>query len=332
MNTRRSSSHDRRRNGRPGVHTGAVKPFDFRRPTSLSREHVRAMQIVQETFARGLATTMSAMVGSVVNVTTGSIEQRTYDEYVRELPNPTVLSLLNIAPLNGAAILQLPLPVAMCTVEMLLGGKGYVEQPARPLSELELLLVKGLIERTLPELRYALEPVVPTEISLAGQEANPQFAQVAAPTDMMIVTSFQIKVEQVADVATLCVPFTALQPHLEALSTSSSFIGKGNDNAAEHRRRMSGHLGAAPVEVAAEFRPVIMSSGDVVALRVGDVIPLSHPVTEPLLLAVEGVPTLTVSVGRRNRRTAIQVVGSVSPSDPPHRPTRWTRGPFTAPG
>jgi flagellar motor switch protein FliM len=326
MSTRRSNSHERRRSGRSGAHTGTVKPFDFRRPTSLSREHVRAMQIVQETFARGLATAMSAMVGSVVNVTTGAIEQRTYDEYVRELPNPTLLSLLNISPLNGAAILQFPLPVAMCTVEMLLGGKGYQEQPARSLSELEMLLVKGLIERVLPELRYALEPVVATEISLAGQESNPQFAQVAAPTDMMIIIPFQIKVEQVADVATLCVPFTALQPHLEALSTSASFIGKGSDNAAEHRRRMSNHLGAAPVEVAAEFRPVIMSSGDVVSLRVGDVVPLSHPVGEPLLLTVEGVPTLTVSVGRRNRRAAIQVVGSVNPSDKPNRPTRWAKG------
>jgi flagellar motor switch protein FliM len=282
------------------------------------------MQIVMETFARGLGTMLSSQLGSVVSVAIESIGQRTYDEYVRDMPNPTVMTILDLPPLSGAGVLQLPLPVAYCAVELLLGGKGYEEQPDRALTELEMLLVRGVVERVLPELRYSLEPVVAVEPSVVGQEANPQFAQIAAPTDMMIIVEFQVKIESVTGIASLCIPFSAMQPHLDMLSTSSLFGGKSSGNAAEHRARMEEHLGETPVELAAEFRPLIMSSGDIVSLEVGDVIPLYHPVDEPLMLSVEGMPTLTVQIGRRNRRVAVQVVDQVEGTDARLRPARWS--------
>ena len=76
-----------------------------------------------------------------------------------------------------------------------MGGGGTSEQPARPLTELELQLVRGIIERALPELRYAFEPVVATEPKIVSQESNPQYAQIAAPTDMVIVVSYDIRIE-----------------------------------------------------------------------------------------------------------------------------------------
>ena len=302
---------------------GEPRPFDFRRPSKLSREHVRTMQIVQETFARGLATLLSSTLRSVTTVSISSIEQQTYDEYVREVPNPTLLNILSLAPLSGAAILELPLQVAFCAVELMLGGKGYAEQPERPFTDLELQLTRSLIERALPELRYAFEPVVATEPKIVSQESNPQFAQIAAPTDMVIVVSFEIKIETVSGVATLCIPFSSLQPHLEALSATSLYAAQSIGNAAENRKLMSEHLSAAPVEISTRFRGVTMSSGDILALRVGDVVPLSHPVDVPLTLTVEGVPTFEATIGRRNRRVAVQVVGPADPGRPGLRPSRF---------
>ena len=79
------------------------------------------MQIVQETFARGLSTMLASQLRSVCQVSIRSIDQRSYDEYVRELPNPTFLTLLSLNPLSGAAIFQLPLDVTFCAIELLLG-------------------------------------------------------------------------------------------------------------------------------------------------------------------------------------------------------------------
>ena len=50
---------------------------------------------------------LASTLRSMAQVTIQSIEQQTYDEYVRDLPNPALLTLLSLAPLQGAAIFQL---------------------------------------------------------------------------------------------------------------------------------------------------------------------------------------------------------------------------------
>ena len=50
-----------RKKGRERV----VRPFDFRRPNKLSREHVRALSIVQEAFTRGVGTQLASVLRAV---------------------------------------------------------------------------------------------------------------------------------------------------------------------------------------------------------------------------------------------------------------------------
>jgi flagellar motor switch protein FliM len=303
----RSARAERRRRSEP-------RPHDFRRQSTLSREHVRTMQIVQDTFARGLSTMLASQLRSVTQVTIQSIEQNSYDEYVRELPNPTLLTLLSLEPLAGAAILHLPLDVAYCMVELLMGGGGIAaEHPHRALSDLELQLVRGILDRAMPELRYAFEPIVPTVPKIVSQESNPQYAQIAASTDMVIVVSFDIRIDSVAGTASLCIPFSSLQPHLEALSAKSLYGNNAQHNAAETRLRMREHLGDTSVSVSAQFRQIAMTADEIVNLGVGDIVPLSHPLDEPLTLVVGATATHKARIGRRNRRIAVLIDGSVDP-------------------
>lgn len=298
------------------------RPFDFRQQNKLSREHVRTLQIVQETFCRGFSTMLASHLRTIAIVSIKSIEQHSYDEYVRELPNPTLLTLLGMSPLPGAAILQLPTDIAYAAIELLLGGKGSSGQPTRSFSDLELQLLRNVIERALPELRYAFEPVVATEPTVMSQESNPQFAQIAAPTDIVIVVTYNIRVEDVSGEATMCIPYSSLQSHLDALSATSLYGTQSVGGAEQSHQRLSEHLAEVPVEVAARFRQLEMPARAIFDLAVGDVISLNHPVDEPLTLAVDGVPTFYARIGRRNRRLAVLVEGPADPAAPTERPTR----------
>ena len=189
------------------------------------------------------------------------------------------------------------------------------------MTDLELNLMRDIVELTMPEIRYAFEPVVAIEPEIIGQESNPQFAQLAAPTDMVIVVSFEIKIEAVTDVMTLCIPFSSLQPHLEALSASTRTGNQSAEKLAAQQQRLNDHLSDASVDAAAVFRPLIGASSQIVALDVGDLILLNHPVALPLTVEVGGVATHDVRIGRVNRHAAIQVVGRV-PADRNRRPSR----------
>ena len=69
----------RRRGGEP-------RTYDFRRPTKLSREHVRVLQIAQEAFARQATTILTTFLRAGARLELVGIEQSSYDDYIVRLP------------------------------------------------------------------------------------------------------------------------------------------------------------------------------------------------------------------------------------------------------
>lgn len=296
-----------------------IKPFDFRRPSTLSREHIRMMQMVQDNLARGLTTVFAGALRAVATVNALDLEQRTYDEYIRSVPNPTLLSMLALGAGRAGCMVELPLPIAFAATELLLGGIGAKEQPNRAMTDLELSLMRNIVDLILPEFRAAVEPVMEIEPELVAQESNPQFAQFASPSEMVILVSFDVKLEHATGVIRFCLPFAQMQPHLDALSVANQ--GGDSDSEIEERVRVHDHLASSPVEIAAVFRPAVASSRQIVDLKVGDVLMLNHPTTMPLTVHVQGVNVYEASLGRMSRQLAVQIQREVPLGRIPRRTT-----------
>jgi len=285
--------------------------YDFRRPNKFTREHVRALQIASETFARQFTTVLSTTLRTLSQVQAKGIHQLTYDEYIREVPNPTHLAILSLAPLAGASIFHLPLPVVMTAVDRLLGGPGSGPSVNRPLTEIEQSLMRDLFGRVLRELAYAFESLTPLEPAVIHQESNPQFAQIGSPSDMVIVFVYDLRIGGQAGEATLCVPFASLQPVLDEVAANSLLAGRVEADAASVRDALAGRMGGAPVTVSVCFQAVVLTMADIVDLRPGDVLPLDQGVDEPLEVSVGGVARFTARPGRRGKRLAC-VITSVA--------------------
>ena len=290
------------------------QPYDFRRPSKLSREHVRPLQMAMETFARHWSTLLTTTLRAVGQVSVVSVAQVTYDEYVSGLDNHTVMILLDIPPLEGVGILQIDMTTAMVTLDHLLGGPGRLPQPERPFTDIETALHTQLLERVLPELRYALESLVRIEPRLRAIEHNPQFVQAAASSDMMLVTTFLTHVGAAEGMATLCLPFGGIFPILEA--ATQGHVGSPDlvaRRAAEHA--LAERVTDLPIEVAVRFAPTPVSMPDILRLAPGDVLPLRHPSRAPLAVTAAGVTFAYAVPGSEGKRLACRVV------TPPEEPT-----------
>ena len=285
-----------------------VAPYDFRRPNKVSRDHVRALQLVHETFARQFSTILSSTLRTLAPIQVTSIEQRTYDEYISPMSNPTYLAILEVQPLPGQGIFHLPLAAAMEIVERLLGGPGGGEHPQRPLTEIEIGLLRGLLDRILRELTYAFESFMDVETRIASQESNPQFAQVVGLSDMVVVATYAVGIGEASWEATLCFPFQMLQPALEAFTESKKSAASDVAERQRHQSLLHDHLHDAPVDVAVHFNTVRLSGSEIVGLRTGDILPLRHRVDAPLTIAVGGVPCFSATPGKQGRRLAAMVL------------------------
>jgi flagellar motor switch protein FliM len=298
----RTSGRISRRNKSAGP-----EPYDFRRPTKLSREHVRMLQMAYETFAKHETTLLTTSLRAVSAITLVSIEQLTYDEYVSSLASPTIMAKFSIEPLPGVAIFEISMSTAMACIDHMLGGPGG-PQPQRPLTEIEQPLLHGLIERTLGELRYAFEPIVAVHPRLTEIEYNPQFAQAGGATDAVIVASFEMRVGSAECVATILLPFGSIFPKLQSDSSNLALTDSQRRARETAHRNVVAGLESVPLDVAVRFQSVRMRPVDLVDLRPGDVVPLAHPTATPLALTAANITFAHAVAGSQGNRLACLVV------------------------
>src|SRR3954470_9710167 len=189
-------------------------PYDFRRPIKLSREHVRTLQISFETYARSCGTQLTTRLRVNSSVSLAGIDQLNYDEYVQSLNNPTVIAMVTLDPLPGVVLMEMSSSVTMASIDHMLGGPGG-PQPERPLTEVELPLLRGLLEKMLGELRYGFEQLVDIRPQLKEIEYNAQFLRAHQPGDACVVATFDMKIGTEECVASICLPFNTILPVLE---------------------------------------------------------------------------------------------------------------------
>ncbi len=286
-----------------------AEPYDFARPTKIPRDQLRALQMCLETFTRRLTTLFTSGLRQVCAVEQVALEQMAYDDYISEFEGAAVLAPIALEPLQGTTILQLPVESALVCVDHLLGGPGG-EQPQRLPTDVETALLRQLFDQVLGVLRYAFEPIVSVVPALGTIEYNPQFVQAAGPGDPVIVARLELRIGDLSDAASLCLPLAALSAVLaSATSHGHDDSGQGSTRSAA-TARLEDTISTTPLSVAVSFPPLALDPSEVLALQPGDILPLRHPVTASLAVGVDGARFGSAVAGRAGDRLAVLIVPS----------------------
>lgn len=286
-----------------------VKPFDFERPSKFNKDQLRTLEMLHDAFCRVVQTQLSAQLRTLVEVTVTSADQVSYGEFVRSMPFPTLINILSMRPLEGNALLEMNLPLALSVIDRMVGGPGSYRGKLRELTEIELALTRGLTDVVLAGLNEAWSTVAQVDFRFEGSEMNPQFAQVAAPGDISVLISFEMKVGAVTGMLNLCVPHMVLEPVMDKLSAQSYYSGKRSDSTPEVREVIAGELGAVAVPVSVHLGATTLQLADLLALAPGDVIPLDVAPGDDVRVRVGDLDTFNAQPGMRGRHLAVQITG-----------------------
>jgi len=289
--------------------TGVVA-YDFRRPTKLSRDGVRLLQVTFETFARRLTTLLTSGLRQVCRVSPKDISQQSYDEFVNSRPLPTVIAPISLPQLQTTAVMEFSLPVALSAIDHMLGGPGG-DQPERTLTDIETTLLRGLLEQIVGVLAYAMEPVVPLEPSVGMLEYNAQFVQAVAGNDACLVGVFDLAIGKQQSELSLCIPLAPILPKLNAQRASADKAAAKHGAAAAEGQIVASRLAGTIVDVTVEFAPVRITPTQALELTVGDVIPLTHRVGTPLSIKVGSMTYAHAIAGRSGNQLAALITETV---------------------
>lgn len=277
-----------------------VENYDFRRPTTLAREHSRVLELAFETFARQWGTQLTTKIRAGSTVVTEQVTMASYDEYAASLPASTAMVLFTLEGQESRGVIQFPSEAALAWVTRMLGGSSAAPVPDRKFTQIEHALVKRLMEDALEDLHYSLGSLLTQAPAIDGIQFNSQFAQAAATNTLMVVARFTVRVGEQGWQATIALPSEALMKQLGSSNALS--------DAAEAPAQLRAQLGEIPVDVALALTPVPVTSTTILNLAVGELLRLPHPTSRPFDLSVGGKPVAQAMGVTHGSRKAGQIV------------------------
>lgn len=196
----------------------AVRPYNFTAQDRIIRGRLPTLEILNERFARLLRPGLFQFLRRHADVAVGPVRVLKYSEYARDLQVPASLNLVHIHPLRGTALVVFGPELVFLVVEALFGGDGRASlragEAAHEPTATEQSILRQLLDLAGGHIQEAWQSVQPVTVEYLCSEANPRFAYIAAPSDAVVVTSFQVEIGSGGGNVDLCFPYAMLEPIL----------------------------------------------------------------------------------------------------------------------
>ncbi|GFK93849.1 Flagellar motor switch protein FliM [Fundidesulfovibrio magnetotacticus] len=284
-----------------------IVPFDLSNQDRIIRGRMPVLEIINDRFARLATNAMANAMRKRVDVNPISIDMSKFGDFMRSLPVPTSINIFKLDPLRGNAILVVDSRLVFALVENFFGGAG--SQPkveGRDFTPIEQAIIAKVVKIALANLEDAWRPVHEVHVELIRSEINPQFAAIVPPSDVVVVVTFEVELENAIGSMIACLPYATIEPIRSKLYASFQSERLEVDHA--WISRFKERLMETPVELVVEFGKTQLSGRQLLSLKEGDIILLDTDVEDLLKVEVQGVKKFWGVPGTVKSNKAFQVL------------------------
>ena len=292
-----------------------VKVYDFKRALRFSKDQIRSLTRIHENFARLLTTFFSAQLRTYVQITVASVDQIPFEEFVRSIPNMTLINVFEVPPLDGNILMEINPNIAYSMLDRLMGGVGSSHSNVDNLTEIEQKIMTNLFERSFDNLREAWENIAEIDPMLVELEVNPQFLQMISPNETVVVISLNTIIGETSGMINICVPHVVLEPIVPNLSVRYWMQTNTKAISPEQSKMLEGRIKQAELPVIAELGATSLTIEDFLTMNIGDVIPIDQKIADPLIVKVGDLPKFTAQPGKLNKKMAVQIIEPLKGGD-----------------
>lgn len=288
--------------------TQKVKKYDFRSPQKFSKDHIRTLEMVHDSFARIISNYLSGQLRKNVKVDIQSVEQITYEEFIHSISNPTIITLFKMPPLQGNILLEINPDFSFQILDILLGGTGSRVSVNKEFSDIDKNIMKEVTSDLIKNLVLAWEEVL--EVSPVFEEliTNPTANQTLAPNEPVALLSFSVEIGKTTTYMNLCIPYLSVEKVLDKLIVQYWFSNEVTDIAEESREKITNGLQTVEVSMTVELGETEITIDEFLKLGCGDVLRLGRKYDEPLKVFVEDEECFIAKPGIVGKNIGIELL------------------------
>lgn len=292
---------------------GSIRSYNISSQERIVRGRMPTMEIVNERFARNLRIGLFNFIRRSPEISVGPVQVQRYSAFLRELAVPTNFNIVAIRPLRGSGLIVCEPALVFGVIDTLYGGIGKFQTriEGRDFSATEQRVINRLVDVVTQEYKKAWKGIYPLELDYQRSEMQPQFANIATPSEIVISTSFQLEIGEITGSIHFCMPYATMEPIRDVLYSST----QGDSIEVDRRwvNVLTREIQAAEVTLVAELARTNATIEQLLAMKPGDFIELER---QPKIQAsVDGVPVFECQYGTHNSKYAIRIDKSLRGND-----------------
>ncbi len=285
---------------------GGVRGYDFTSQDRIVRGRMPTLEMINERFARNFRISLFNMLRRSPVISVEAVRMSKFNEYVHSLFMPSNLNMCKVRPLRGTALVVCNPKLVFTLVDNFFGGDGrwHAKIEGREFTATEMRVVHKVLDLVFRDLAEAWEPVFKVSFEYVSSEMNPQFANVVSPSEVVVISSFQIELEGGGGELHVMLPYAMIEPIREILDAGVQ--SDTNDRDERWINSLREEIRSATVTIDSTLAKTEITVRELMEMKPGDVIPLDIP--DSLLAKVEGVPVFRGRLGASRGMKALQVI------------------------
>ncbi|MGI5978957.1 MAG: flagellar motor switch protein FliM [Oscillospiraceae bacterium] len=299
-----------------------IKEYDFSSPKKFTKDQLKSLNSLYENYARMLSSYFTSVLRSACEVTISQIEEQRYYEFNNALPDNALIGMIGFAPQSNpddesTMMLELPTSLGFLLIDRLMGGTSELYSPDRDYTEIELALLKVVMENITRYIQDAWASFKQVKTKLRNVETNGRFIQAFSPQDVVVIITLDIDDENYKGSANLCMPTDNLEELISSFTVQYNHSIKQQDEEKERAKReqILNSVKESEVVLEAHLDDCVMPLGEIANLQVNDVISLNKKISEDLVVEVETIPFFRAKLGELGEQKAIKLIGIKTTAD-----------------
>jgi len=292
-----------------------VQSYDFSRASKFSKDQIRTMQMIHETFARLFSSTLSAKIRALTRIKVVSVEEVTYEDFINTVSNPSIISIFGLPPLEGNAVLDISPQIGFPLMDRLLGGSGEEESEARELTDIELNIMESVLTDALNFIKESWSNVITLSPKLEVIESNPYFVQIVPPNEMIVLVNLEAEIGERTGRMNFALPYVMLETVLPKLSIQKWFATYRRTISPDTPLKVEKRLLRTNVVMSAELGKTMISLRDFLHLDVGDVLQLQTKTNEDINVFIGNKLKFKGRPGQVGKSIAVQTTSVVKETE-----------------
>jgi flagellar motor switch protein FliM len=289
------------------------RKYDFKRQTKFSKEQLGTIQLIHEAFVRLVGTDLSTKLRAYAQATIVSVEQRTFEEFIHSIYNPTFITIFRSDNLDGKALLDINLNIVFTILDRLLGGNGTPLGILRQLTEVEKQIMQKVMASIIDRLREAWINIIDLAPVIELVESNPQFAQIVPPGEIVVSITIEIKIHDVTGLMTLCIPYNTVESIVHKFNAASWFAAVRKEPAQTNVDAITHQVKSVHLPFIAELGAATVTLQDILGLQPGDILVTDQLLKNDLNIRIGNLVKFHGRPGILGKKMAISITEVLDP-------------------